>query len=129
MSHSGQNVDTMEGEVVVTVNERNEMEAVNSVDMMEVEDPQPQEERRKRGPTMCTKTSGKSGLHIEFRKDGTAKGANRIEYSNWCTNLVKQKASILVESWDKFSDKEHKDPWWDIVKVKYPISLFSICIN
>ena len=76
MSHSGQNVDMMEGEDVVMM-ERNEMEAVNSVDMMEVEDPQPQEERRKRGPTMCTKTSGKAGLHIEFRKDGTAKGANR----------------------------------------------------
>jgi len=132
MSHSGQNVDMMEGEDVDMM--ENAMDAVNvgmmedgmeagNVDVMEVEDPQPQEERRKRGPTMCTKTSERNDLHIEFRKDGSAKGKTSREYSNWCSNLVKQKASILTESWDKFSDQD-KDGWWNIVKVKYLTILF-----
>ena len=85
MSHSGDEniVDMREGEDVDMMEEGN-------VDMMEVEDPQPQTERRKRGPTMCTKTSEKKDLQIEFRKDGSAKGPNKTEYSNWCAALVKQ---------------------------------------
>ena len=55
MSNSGENVDMMESENVDMMEEGN-------VDMMEVEDPQAQKERRKRGPTMCTKTSEKKVL-------------------------------------------------------------------
>jgi hypothetical protein len=31
--------------------------------------------------------------------------------------LVKQKADIRTESWDKFED-DKKSEWWEIIKVK-----------
>ena len=114
MSHSGDEniVDMMEDEDVDMMEGGNvdRMEE-GDVHMMEVEDPQPQTERRKRGSTMCLKTADKKDLQIEFRKDGSVTGPNRTAYSNWVNNLVKQRASILVESWDQFDKKTEKDEW------------------
>lgn len=90
------------------------------VDMMTGEELQAnaqQTQRRKRGPTMCASTSEKKQLEIQFTKDGRAKGPNRAHYSNWVNNLVKQKADIRIESWDKIKD-ETKAEWWEIIKVK-----------
>lgn len=122
MSHSGedvQNVDMMLGEDV-------DMEEENVV--MEEEVPQAQAEKRKRGPTMCKDTNEQKDLTIEFLKDGRPTGENRSKYSNWCSNLAKQKASILVESWDQFDRKTVKEDWWKIVKVKYLTIKFFILI-
>ena len=91
MSHSGENnVDMMLGEDV------DMMEGGNVV-MMEEEVSQAQEEKRKRGPTMCTKTNEQKELTIRFWEDGCPRGLNRSKYSNWCSNLAKQRASILVD--------------------------------
>ena len=106
MSQPGENADM----ILETVEPQVDM-------IVEEEDQQSQTEKRKRGPTMCTKTSEAKDLQIEFDKTGCPKGPRRAEYTNWCNNLVKQKASILVERWDKFDD-EDKNEWWNIVKVK-----------
>lgn len=90
------------------------------IDMMTGEELQAnaqQTQRRKRGPTMCASTSEKKKFEIQFTKDGRAKGPNRAHYSNWVNNLVKQKADIRTESWDKFED-DKKSEWWEIIKVK-----------
>ena len=119
MSHSGENVD-------MTLDEENpqadmilEEEGPQADMILEEEVPQAQKEKRKRGPTMCKKTSEAKELTIKFWEDGRPKGEHRSEYTNWCCNLVKQKASILVESWDKFDKKTENDEWWNLVKVKY----------
>ena len=128
MSHLGENVD-------MTLEEENpqpdmilEEEGPQADFILEEEVPQDQGEKRKRGPTMCAKTSASKELKIQFWDDGRPKGQHRSEYTNWCNNLVKQKASILVESWDKFDKKEHKDEWWKLVKVKYLTLQFFILI-
>ena len=78
MSQSGENVDmTLE-----TVEPQADM-------ILEEEEPHAQKERRKRGSTMCTKTSEAKDLQIEFDKTGCPKGPRRAEYTNWCNNLVK----------------------------------------
>ena len=122
MSHSGENnVDIMLGEDV------DMMEGENVV-MMEEEVLLAQVEKRKRGPTMCTKTNEQKELTIRFWKDGCPRGPNRSKYSNWCSNMAKQRASILVDSWDKFDKKTVKEEWWRIVKVKYLTIQFFILI-
>ena len=99
------------------------------VDMMEEEVPQAQAEKRKRGSTMCKDTNDQKDLTIKFLEDGRPTGANRSKYSNWCSSMAKQWASILVESWDQFDRKTVKEEWWRIVKVKYLTIKFFILIR
>lgn len=128
MSHSGENNVMGENNVDMMLGEDVDMMEEGNVVMMEEEVPQAQAEKRKRGPTMCKDTDGRKDLKIEFLEDGRPTGENRTKYSNWCSRMAKQWASILVESWDQFDSKTVKEDWWRIVKVKYLTIKFFILI-
>jgi hypothetical protein len=73
-------------------------------------------QRRKRGPTKCKNTTEAKEFVIEFTEEGHPTGPNRLPYSNWVNNLVKEKADIRLDNWKKVK-KEDKEEWWQQIKV------------
>ena len=73
-------------------------------------------QRRKRGPTKCKSIAEAKQFFIEFTDDGNPTGANHLPYSNWVSNLAKEKVDITVESWKKVTKKD-KEEWWQMIKV------------
>ena len=73
-------------------------------------------QRRKRGPTKCKGIAKSEQFFIDFTDDGTPTGPNHLHYSNWVSNLAKEKVDIRVDNWKKVR-KEDKEEWWQMIKV------------
>jgi len=68
---------------------------------------------------MCKATLDDKDLYVQFYEHGCVKGKDkRGQYTSWCCKFIKENASILVASWDKFPKDTVREEWWGRVKVK-----------